>query len=72
MLYHPFKSVLFISGNFGNLIDGIIPPGKKKPAVSGEDVAVTTPLLETTATMPCKSTTTPEKPQFGEPQKCSE
>ncbi|XP_055072011.2 fer-1-like protein 6 [Misgurnus anguillicaudatus] len=64
----PF-SFEFSIGNFGNLIDGILPPAKKKPAVSGEDVAVTTPLLDTTATVPCKSTTTPEKPQIGEPQK---
>lgn len=62
----PFKCVLVYSGNFGNLIDGIPPPSKKKL----EDVSVTTPLLDTAATMPCKSTTTPERPLFGDVQRC--
>ncbi|KAL1268112.1 hypothetical protein QQF64_033475 [Cirrhinus molitorella] len=56
----------FTIGNFGNLIDGTAPPPSKKKL---EDVSVTTPLLETAATMPCKSTTTPERPLFGDAQR---
>ncbi|KAI2660505.1 Fer-1-like protein 6 [Labeo rohita] len=59
-------SLEFTIGNFGNLIDGAAPPpSKKKP----EDVSLTTPLLDTAATMPCKSTTTPERPLFGDAQR---
>ncbi|XP_068079665.2 fer-1-like protein 6 isoform X1 [Danio rerio] len=56
----------FTIGNFGNLIDGAAPPPSKKKL---EDVSVTAPLLDTTATMPCKSTTTPERPIFGDAQR---
>lgn len=59
--------MLVYSGNFGNLIDGTAPPPSKKKL---EDVSVTTPLLDTAATMPCKSTTTPERPLFGDAQRC--
>ncbi|XP_051565654.1 fer-1-like protein 6 [Myxocyprinus asiaticus] len=59
-------SLEFTIGNFGNLIDGAAPlPAKKKL----EDVSVATPLLDTIATMPCKSTTAPEKPLFGDVQR---
>uniref|UniRef100_A0A8C1K2B9 Fer-1 like family member 6 n=1 Tax=Cyprinus carpio TaxID=7962 RepID=A0A8C1K2B9_CYPCA len=43
----------------------VSPTSKKKH----EDVSVTTPLLDTAATMPCKSTTTPERPLFGDAQR---
>uniref|UniRef100_A0A8C2A9B2 Fer-1 like family member 6 n=1 Tax=Cyprinus carpio TaxID=7962 RepID=A0A8C2A9B2_CYPCA len=59
-------SLEFTIGNFGNLIDGTAPPPSKKKL---EDVSVTTPLLDTAATMPCKSTTTPERPLFGDAQR---
>uniref|UniRef100_A0A673I2E6 Fer-1-like protein 6 n=1 Tax=Sinocyclocheilus rhinocerous TaxID=307959 RepID=A0A673I2E6_9TELE len=59
-------SLEFTIGNFGNLIDGTAPPPSKKKL---EDVSVTTPLLDTAATMPCKSTTTPERPIFGDAQR---
>lgn len=58
-------SLEFTIGNFGNFIDGTTLPAKKKL----EDVSVTTPLLDTTATTPCKATTTPEKPVFGDAQR---
>uniref|UniRef100_A0A672PYC4 Fer-1-like protein 6 n=1 Tax=Sinocyclocheilus grahami TaxID=75366 RepID=A0A672PYC4_SINGR len=64
--YDPFKCVHVYSGNFGNLIDGTAQPTSKKKL---EDVSVTTPLLDTAATMPCKSTTTPERPLFGDAQR---
>ncbi|KTF87287.1 hypothetical protein cypCar_00015917, partial [Cyprinus carpio] len=59
-------SLEFTIGNFGNLIDGTAQPTSKK---KHEDVSVTTPLLDTAATMPCKSTTTPERPLFGDAQR---
>uniref|UniRef100_A0A671K7F8 C2 domain-containing protein n=1 Tax=Sinocyclocheilus anshuiensis TaxID=1608454 RepID=A0A671K7F8_9TELE len=59
-------SLEFTIGNFGNLIDGTAQPTSKKKL---EDVSVTTPLLDTAATMPCKSTTTPERPLFGDAQR---
>lgn len=65
----PLNVYLFFSGNFGNLIDGATPPPSKKKL---EDVPLTTPLLDTTATMTCKSTTTPERPIFVAAQRCSD
>lgn len=65
----PLNVYLFFSGNFGNLIDGVAPPPSKKKL---EDVSLTTPLLDTTATMTCKSTTIPERPLFGDAQRCSD
>lgn len=65
----PLNVYLFFSGNFGNLIDGAAPPPSKKKF---EDVSLTTPLLDTTETMTCKSTTTPERPLFGDAQRCSD
>ncbi|XP_051998242.1 fer-1-like protein 6 isoform X2 [Xyrauchen texanus] len=59
-------SLEFTIGNFGNLIDGAAPLHAKKKV---EDVSVTTPLLDTIASIPCKSTTAPEKPLFGDAQR---
>lgn len=58
-------------GNFGNFIDGAaLPTSKKKierdPDPSGQEAAMTTPLLESQPTKPCKSTTPPEKPLIGD------
>uniref|UniRef100_A0A8C1K178 Fer-1 like family member 6 n=1 Tax=Cyprinus carpio TaxID=7962 RepID=A0A8C1K178_CYPCA len=62
----PLNVLLQRKRNFGNLIDGTAQPTSKK---KHEDVSVTTPLLDTAATMPCKSTTTPERPLFGDAQR---
>ncbi|XP_048049294.1 fer-1-like protein 6 isoform X4 [Megalobrama amblycephala] len=59
-------SLEFTIGNFGNLIDGAAPPPSKKKL---EDLSLTTPLLDTAETMTCKSTTTPERPLFGDAQR---
>ncbi|XP_051565030.1 fer-1-like protein 6 [Myxocyprinus asiaticus] len=59
-------SLEFTIGNFGNLIDGAAPLHAKKKV---EDVSVTTPLLDTIASIPCKSTTAPEKPLFRDAQR---
>ncbi|TRY83688.1 hypothetical protein DNTS_034385 [Danionella cerebrum] len=59
-------SLEFTIGNNGNFIDGAAPlPSKKKV----EDVSASTPLLETAAAVPCKSTTAAEKPLFGDKQR---
>lgn len=58
-------------GNFGNFIDGAAPPTSKKKAEKSPDplsqeAAMTTPLLESQPSKPCKSTTPPEKPLIGD------
>ncbi|KAK3543542.1 hypothetical protein QTP70_023874, partial [Hemibagrus guttatus] len=61
----------FTIGNFGNFIDGAAPPTSKKRIEKGPDpfsqeAAMTTPLLESQPSKPCKSTTPPDKPLLGD------